>query len=105
VRVYPYPGQARRALRQLTVSVFAPDGVSARRFTVGGKPAVVRDNEVSVTTNVCVAAHAPGTVDVRVDGASQIPNDPSTLETFAEPRAGGVEISRIYLSGQIGGAC
>ncbi|HWJ33321.1 MAG TPA: glycosyltransferase family 39 protein [Gaiellaceae bacterium] len=105
VQVYPYPGQQRRVLRQLTVSVFAPNGVSARRFTVGPKSAVVRDNEVSVTTNVCVPPRAAGTVDVRVDGASRIANDPNTQETFAEPRNGGVQISRIYLSGQIGAAC
>jgi hypothetical protein len=42
---------------------------------------------------------------VRVEGASPVYGNPSTELTAAQPRLGGVQISRIDLSGQIGPDC
>ena len=105
VHVYPFPGQQHPVLRQVQVSAFAPDGVSARRFTVGRQQAVVRDNQVTVPVEVCVPQNAPGDVPVRVDGASPIPADVRDAASAGEPRTGGIQISRIYLSGEIGARC
>jgi hypothetical protein len=105
VHVYPYPGQKTRVLRQVQVSAFAPEGVSARRFSVGAQKAVVRDNEVTVPVEVCVPRHAPGDIVVRVDGESSIPPDVRDIASAAQPRTGGIQISRIYLSGEIGKRC
>jgi len=105
VRVYPYPGQDRAVQRQVTVYAFNPEGVTERRLIVGGKSTVVRDNEASVTTNVCVQPHRPGSVAVRADGESAIPADLRSGATVTEPRTGGLQISRVYLSGQVGANC
>jgi hypothetical protein len=105
VRVYPYPGQQRSVLRQVTVSAFNPEGVDERKLTLGGKSTLVRSDEASVTTNVCVPRDRAGELAVRVDGESSIPSDPSSVQSANTPRTGGVLISRIYLSGQNGGAC
>jgi len=105
VHVYPYPGQRSRVLRQVQVSAFAPEGVSARPFTVGTQQAVVRDNEVTVPVEVCVPPNGPGDVTVRVDGESSIPPDVRDITSAAQPRTGGIQISRIYLSGEIGRRC
>ncbi|MFL5926648.1 MAG: hypothetical protein ACJ77E_06915 [Gaiellaceae bacterium] len=105
VHVYPYPGQKARVLRQVQVSAFAPEGVAARRFTVGAKQAVVRDNEVTVPVEVCVPPDAPGNVAVRVDGESSIPPDVRNIASASQPRTGGIQVSRIYLSGEIGKRC
>jgi hypothetical protein len=105
VHIYPYPGQRARVLRQVQVSAFAPDGVSSRHFSVGSKRAVVRDNEVTVPVDVCVPPHAPGNVIVRVDGESSIPPDVRDIASAARPRTGGIQISRIYLSGQVDRHC
>jgi hypothetical protein len=105
VHVYPYAGQPHAVLRQVTVSAFNPAGVSERRLTFGGRSAIVRGDEASVTTTVCVPRDRPADVVLRVDGQSSIPSSPSSVVTANEPRTGGVLISRIYLSGQIGAAC
>ena len=62
-------------------------------------------NEVSVDATVCVPPNGSGELPVRVEGASPIYGDPTTDLSVSEPRAGGVQISRIYLSGQIGADC
>jgi hypothetical protein len=105
IRVYPYPGQGRSVQRMVTVSAFAPSGVDSRPFTVGGSAAVAGENEVSVDATVCVPPDGPGVLKVKVDGASSIYGDPQTDLTVALPREGGVQISRIYLSGEIGANC
>jgi len=105
VHVYPYPGQKKRVLRQVQVSAFAPEGVASRRFTVGSTQAVVRDNEVTVPVDVCVPRNAPGNIVVRVDGESSIPPDVRDIASAARPRTGGIQISRIYLSGQVDRRC
>jgi hypothetical protein len=52
-----------------------------------------------------VPQHGSAEIPVRVDGASAIYGDPTTDVSASEPREGGVQISRIYLSGQIGADC
>jgi hypothetical protein len=105
IHVYAYPGQDRRVQRTVTVSAFAPAGVSSRPLTVGNSRAVAGSNEVSVDATVCVPQHGSAEIPVRVDGASAIYGDPTTDVSASEPREGGVQISRIYLSGQIGADC
>ena len=105
IRVYSYPGQNRRVLRTLTVYAFAPAGVTSRAMTVGSSTVSAGDNEVSVDSTVCVPPNGSAEVPVTVDGSTQIYGDPRTDATFAHSRQGGVQISRIYLSGSIGADC
>jgi hypothetical protein len=105
IRVYPYPGQDRSVTRMVTVSAFAPSGVVGRPLIVGGSRVVTGGNEVSVDATVCVPPNGSGDIPVRADGASAIYGNPATDLAFAKPRQGGVQISRIYLSGEIGGDC
>jgi len=42
---------------------------------------------------------------VRVDGESSIPPDVRDITSAAQPRTGGIQISRVYLSGEIGKRC
>jgi hypothetical protein len=105
IRVYAYPGQDRSVIRRVTVSAFAPSGVSSRPLIVGGSRVVAGGNEVSVDATVCVPKNGSAQVPVRVEGASPIYGDPTTDLTMAVPRQGGVQISRIELSGQIGANC
>ncbi|HEV7641881.1 MAG TPA: hypothetical protein VGO39_13525 [Gaiellaceae bacterium] len=105
IRVYAYPGQDRRVERTVTVSAFAPSDVSSRPLTVGGSRVVAGANEVSVDATVCVPPNGSNELGVRVDGASPVYGNPRTELTVAQPRLGGVQISRIYLSGQIGPDC
>jgi hypothetical protein len=105
IRVYAYPGQDRRATRTVTVSAFAPAGVTSRPLTVGSSRGVAGGNEVSVDATVCVPPNGSAEVPVLVEGASAIYGDPTTNLTVSEPRTGGIQISRIYLSGQIGPDC
>src|SRR5262249_34127069 len=94
-RVYPYPGPDPAVQRQVTGDGFNPEGVSERRLTVGDASTVVRDNEASVTTNVCVPPDRFGSVAVSADGESSIPADLRSDATTTEPRTGGLQISRV----------
>jgi hypothetical protein len=105
IRIYAYPGQDRRVQRKVTVSAFAPSGVSSRPLTVGSSRAVAGENEVFVDATVCVPPDGSAALPVRVEGASPVYGNPSTELTAAQPRLGGVQISRIDLSGQIGPDC
>jgi hypothetical protein len=105
IHVYAYPGQTGSVLRTVTVSAFAPSGVSSRPLTVGSSTTVAGENEVSVDAAVCVPPEGSGELEVRVDGASVIYGTPRTDLTVTEPRGGGVQLSRIYLSGQVGAGC
>jgi hypothetical protein len=105
IRVYAYPGQDRSVIRTVTVFAFAPSGISARPLIVGASRVVAGGNEVSVNATVCVPPNGSSELPVRVEGASAIYGDPTTNLTVGEPREGGVQISRIYLSGQIGADC
>lgn len=105
IRVYAYPGQNRRVLRTVTVYAFAPAGVASRPMTVGSSSTTAGSNEVSVDATVCVPPNGSAEVPVTVDGQTQIYGDPRSDVTFAHSRMGGVQISRIYLSGAIGADC
>jgi hypothetical protein len=105
IRVYAYPGQDRSVQRTVTVSAFAPSGVGSRPLTVGGSRVTAGENEVSADAAVCVPPNGSAEIPVRVDGASAIYGNTRTDLTVGEPRAGGVQISRIYLSGRIGADC
>jgi hypothetical protein len=105
IRVYAYPGQDRSVTRMLTVSAFAPSGITSRPLIVGRSRAVAGANEVSVDASVCVPPNGSAEIPVRVEGASSIYGDPTTDLSASEPREGGVQISRIDLSGQIGADC
>lgn len=105
IRVYAYPGQNRRVLRTLTVYAFAPAGVTSRAMTVGSSSVSAGANEVSVDATVCVPPNGSAEVPVTVQGSTQIYGDPRTDVTFGRSRLGGVQISRIYLSGSIGADC
>lgn len=105
IRVYAYPGQDRKVIRTVTVSAFAPSGITSRPLTVGGSRTVAGANEVSVDATVCVPPTGSAELPVRVEGASPIYGDPTTDLSVSEPREGGVQLSRIYLSGQIGADC
>jgi hypothetical protein len=105
IRVYAYPGQDRRVIRTLTVSAFAPSGVASRPLIVGSSRGVAGENEVFVQASACVPPDGSATIPLRVEGASEVYGDPRTDLTIAEPRQGGVQISRIDLSGEIGADC
>jgi len=105
VRVYAYPGQDRRLTRTVTVSVFAPAGVSSRPLTVGSAHGVAGANEVSVDASVCVPPNGSASVPITVAGSSTIYGDVKTDKTAIVPREAGLQISRIYLSGAIGKDC
>jgi hypothetical protein len=105
IRVYAYPGQNRRVQRSLTVSAFAPAGIDSRRLTVGGSTVSAGSNEVSVDVTVCVPPNGSADVPVTVEGSSPIYGDPGTDIRFTEQRSGGVQLSRIYLSGAVGPDC
>ena len=105
IYVYPYPGQGVRVTRRLTVSVYAPAGVPARPFSLGAAANVAGPNEVSQDATVCVPATRAAVVTLKVHGASPIPGDTRTIFTVAQPRQGGVDVSRIYLSGAVTPGC
>jgi hypothetical protein len=105
IRVYAYPGQDRRVTRTLTVSAFAPSGVTSRPLIVGASRGLAGENEVFVEASVCVPPRGSAEIPLRVEGASGIYGDPRTDLTVGQPRQGGVQISRIDLSGQIGADC
>jgi hypothetical protein len=72
---------------------------------VGDARVVAGENEVSVEATVCVPPNGSAALPVRVDGASPVYGNPSTELTVSQPRLGGVQISRIDLSGQVGPDC
>ena len=59
---------------------------------------------VQQVVSVCVPRSAPAEVSIRVQGASPIPGDPSTIETFTQPRRAGVLVGSIALGG-LGASC
>jgi len=105
IYVYPYPGQTGPATRTLTVSVFAPAGVTSRPFSLGTAASVAGTNEISAQTTVCVPGDRPAAVPLKVQGSSSIPSDTRSIATIAQQRQGGVEVARIYLSGSVEPGC
>lgn len=105
IYVYPYPGQTGPATRTLTVSAFAPAGIASRTITLGSAGGTAGGNEVTVETTVCVPADHAAAVPLEVQGASPIPGDTRSIATIEQQRLGGVEVSRIYLSGAVTPGC
>jgi hypothetical protein len=109
IRVFSYPGQVGSVTRALTVYVRAPDGIASRRFSlssnVGDADGIADGNEVTANISVCVPAHGSAEISLRAPVSSPIYGDPTSEATVGVPRAGGVLVTRIYLSGQIGAPC
>ena len=110
IKVFPDAAQRGPVLRTLTVTLraperhVAPDDVRVERrarWPLDGG----RRTRVQQTVNVCVPRNAPAEVSLRVRGASPIPGDPSTIETFAQPRQAGVLVGPIALAGELGASC
>jgi hypothetical protein len=108
IKVFADAAQRGAVLRTLTVTLRAPEGTSrpttfasnAGRWQLGVGPATVQQ-----TVTVCVPRDAPAEVSLRVRGASRIAGDPSTIETFAQPREAGVLVGSIALAGELGASC
>ena len=109
IRVFSYPGQNRGVTRTLTVYLRAPSGVAARPFSLASNAMVVNGtaggNEVTANVSVCVPRSGFSELRLSTPDASRIDGDPTSEVTFPQPRDGGVLVTRIYLSGQIGADC
>ena len=108
IKVFPDAVQRGPVLRTLTVAVRAPGGTSRPTTfasNAGRWPLTVGQDTVQQTVNVCVPRNAPAEVSLRVRGASPIAGDPSTIETFAQPRQAGVLVGPISLAGELGASC
>jgi hypothetical protein len=109
IHVYPYPGQGTPVTRTVTVSLFAPSGVTTRPFALssnlGAASGAAGPNEVSQEIAVCVPPDRPADARLSVIGSSLVAGDLRTPETFSSPRRAGAFVSRIYLSGAVGAAC
>ena len=109
IRVFSYPGQNRGVTRTLTVYLRAPSGVSARPFSLASNAMDVNGtaggNEVTANVSVCVPRSGFSELRLSTPDASRIGGDPASEVTFPQPRDGGVLVTRIYLSGQIGADC
>jgi hypothetical protein len=109
IRVFSYAGQSTAVSRALTVYVRAPDGIASRRFTLGSNTGTVDGvaggNEVTADVSVCVPRN--GSADIRLTASANSPiyGDPTSEVTMAMGREGGVLVTRIYLSGQVGPPC
>ena len=109
ILVYPYRGQEGRVTRSVSVSLFAPAGVTGRRFTLssnlGDSSAFAGGDEVTQSVDVCVGPSGPAVVRLTVEGSSPAPGDTRTDRTVLQPRLAGAQVSRIYESGAVGPAC
>ena len=105
IKVFPDAAQRGPALRSLTVSLRAPEGTSRPTTfasNAGRWPVTVGADTVQQTVSVCVPRKAPAEVSMDVRGASPVPGDPSTIETFAQPRQAGVLLGSISLASELG---
>lgn len=109
IHVYPLPGQSGALTRALTVYAQSPNDVASRPFTVSadGRTAhgTATPSGSTLDATLCVPPDRSAALTVTARGASPIPGNPRTLQTFGQPRSGGVLLTRIYLSGQPGAAC
>ncbi len=108
IKVFPDAAQRGPVLRSLTVSLRAPEGTSRPTTfasNAGRWPVTVGSDTVQQTVSVCVPRKAPAEVSMDVRGASPVPGDPSTIETFAQPRQAGVLLGSISLAGELGASC
>jgi len=107
IKVFPDAAQHGPALRTLTVTMRAPEGASrpaTLRLNTGRWHVTVGADTLQQVVNVCVPRNKPAEVTLRALGASAIPGDPSTIETFAQPRQAGVLVGSIAL-GELGASC
>jgi hypothetical protein len=72
---------------------------------MGDADGVAGGNEVLVDISVCVPRTGFADVNLSAPVTSPIYGDPTSEETVGLGRGGGVLVSRIYLSGQVGAAC
>jgi hypothetical protein len=109
IRVFAYPGQATAVTRSLTVYLRAPDGIATRRFSLTSNIAhadgVAGGNEVTADMTVCVPRTGFADVHLVAPEVSPIYGDPTSEATVAVAREGGVLVTRIALSGQVGAPC
>jgi hypothetical protein len=109
ILVYPYPGQGVAVTRTLSVSLYAPSGVTARPFTLAAGATTTGgsagDNEVTAELALCVPPDRPTDARLSVQGSSFVTGDLRTPATFSSPRLAGAFVSRIYLSGAVGPRC
>jgi hypothetical protein len=110
VRVFAVPGARRAQSRWLTFGLRAPDDSHPRPVTivsnVARTHALVGGTTSWTTVNICVPPG--GFTDVRLAAPerSQIPGDLATLADYQTgKRIGGVFVSEISLSDDIGGSC
>jgi len=109
IHVYPYQGQTQPVTRSLQVSAYAPTGVASRRFTLasnaGRTSAQAGGNLAAADIKVCVPPDRAADVQLSVDGASQVYGEATSERTAPYPRLAGILVTRIYLSGSVGGTC
>jgi hypothetical protein len=103
IRVFAGPAQTQSLMRFLTISVRAPQGVHARRFTIASNSsswtARTNDRGVSNQISVCVPAGGFSDVTVRSRRFSPIYGDPRSEQSFfSYARSGGVMLTGIALA-------
>ncbi|MBV8397092.1 MAG: glycosyltransferase family 39 protein [Actinobacteria bacterium] len=110
VRVYALPNQTAPLLRYLTFQIWAPSGVTHRRFTVRSNLETRRGIAGAATAfvnsvHVCVPPRGSTDVTLTVQGSSTIPGDMATEQQSVGSRQGGVFLSEIALADDLGGRC
>jgi hypothetical protein len=113
IRVFAYPGQTEDLTRSLTVYVRPPVNLPSRPFTLvshTGNVAGTATGTASGTgapTNVSVCVPHGGWSDIKLStpGSSYVYGDPTSELTYPFARHAGVQVTQIYLSGQIGAPC
>ena len=109
IRVFAKPGQRTALRRTLTLTLLAPGDVPSRHVVLrsndGVWPLDVTANSVQQTVSVCVPRTGPADVTLQASGASPIDGNPSTIETFGQPRAAGVLVGQVTLAESIGPNC
>jgi len=111
IRVYASRGQRHPLVYVLSLQATAPDGVSARTFTVASNLEKFHGTATAGATTfanairVCVPPGRYADVAVRAAGASPIPGDLSDQGTLDTPRLGSIALADISVSDNTGGPC
>jgi hypothetical protein len=109
IRVFAYPGQTGDVTRSLTVYVRPPVNVASRPFTLvsntGKVTGVASGTGVTSNVSVCVPHGGSSAVELSTPGSSYVYGDPTSELTYPFARHAGVQVTQIYLSGQIGAPC
>jgi hypothetical protein len=110
IRIFASPAQQGSVSRQLTVGIRPPDGVGARGVVLRSNlehwqgEATAADTLLR-TLHVCVPPGGHTDVTASTPDSSEIPGDPSNLDTLPIPRRGGIQLTTIALADETGGAC